>query len=186
MNYDYIHNYSEDEFEDIQSHYDGKAEYDNGLIFLSSTTSIKHNEIKRNILTEMSICLKGSKCKVYDEQIEVIFNYRDDTRKYKPDIFVMCEEVTKKGESFTSAPKLIFEILSKSITTDVLKLIQESIETTRIQMDFEEAKLLWPKVKQFVHEKGREPDLNSLDFTEKRLAECVIYIKQQKRKRVPA
>ena len=33
MNYDYINNYSEDEFEDIQSHYDGKAEYDNGLIF---------------------------------------------------------------------------------------------------------------------------------------------------------
>ena len=114
MNYDYIHNYTEDEFEDIQSHYDGKAEYDNGLIFLSSTTSIKHNEIKRNILTEISIYLKGSKCKVYDEQIEVIFNYRDDIRKYKPDIFVMCEDATKKGESFTSAPKVIFEILSKS------------------------------------------------------------------------
>ena len=55
MNYDYIHNYSEDEFEDIQSHYDGKAEYDNELIFLSSTTSIKHIEIKRNIVTELSI-----------------------------------------------------------------------------------------------------------------------------------
>lgn len=58
--------------------------------------------------------MKGSKCKVYDEQIEVIFNYRDDIRKYKPDIFVMCEDATKKGESFTSAPKLIFEIFSKS------------------------------------------------------------------------
>ena len=77
-----------------------------------------------------------------------------------------------------------FEILSKSVTTDVLKLIQESIETTRIQMDFEEAKLLWPKVKQFVHEQGREPDLNASDFTEKRLAECLIYIKQEKRKRM--
>tara|TARA_B000000460_G_scaffold60833_1_gene40946 strand:+ start:2341 stop:4269 length:1929 start_codon:yes stop_codon:yes gene_type:complete len=79
-----------------------------------------------------------------------------------------------------------FEILSKSVTTDVLKLIQESIETTRIQMDFEEAKLLWPKVKQFVHEQGREPDLNASDFTEKRLAECLIYIKQEKRKRMRA
>lgn len=76
-----------------------------------------------------------------------------------------------------------FEILSKSVTTDVLKLIQESIQTTRIQMDFDEAKLLWPKVKQFVHENGREPDLNASDFTEKRLAECLIYIKQEKRKR---
>ncbi|WP_153914687.1 DEAD/DEAH box helicase [Shewanella sp. TC10] len=79
-----------------------------------------------------------------------------------------------------------FEILSKSVTTDVLKLIQESIETTRIQMDFDEAKLLWPKVKQFVHENGREPDLNASDFTEKRLAECLIYIKQEKRKRMQA
>lgn len=77
-----------------------------------------------------------------------------------------------------------FEILSKSITTDVLKLIQESIETTRIQMDFEEAKLLWPKVKQFIKDKNREPDLNASDFNEKRLAECVIYIKQEKRKRM--
>ena len=79
-----------------------------------------------------------------------------------------------------------FEILSKSVTTDVLKLIQESIQNTRIQMDFEEAKLLWPKVKQFVHEHGREPDLNASDFTEKRLAECLIYIKQEKRKRMQA
>ena len=79
-----------------------------------------------------------------------------------------------------------FEILSKSVTTDVLKLIQESIQTTRIQMDFDEAKLLWPKVKLFVHENGREPDLNASDFTEKRLAECLIYIKQEKRKRMQA
>ena len=79
-----------------------------------------------------------------------------------------------------------FEILSKSVTTDVLKLIQESIQTTRIQMEFDEAKLLWPKVKQFVHENGREPDLNASDFTEKRLAECLIYIKQEKRKRMQA
>ncbi|NVJ65988.1 MAG: DEAD/DEAH box helicase family protein [Gammaproteobacteria bacterium] len=77
-----------------------------------------------------------------------------------------------------------FEILSKSVTTDVLKLIQESIETTRIQMDFEEAKLLWPKVKVFVHEHGREPDLNASDFNEKRLAECLMFIKQEKRKRM--
>lgn len=114
MNYNYILNYSEDEFEDIQCHYDGKAEYDNGLIILSTTTSIKHNEIKTNILTELSIYLKGSKFKAYDEQIEVIFKHNEDIRKYKPDIFVMCEDATKKGESFTSAPKLIFEILSKS------------------------------------------------------------------------
>ena len=115
MNYDYINNYyAEEEFEDIQSHYDGKAEFDNGLIFLSWNESIKHNEIKRNILTELSVHLKRSKFQAYDEQIEVIFKNKDDLRKYKPDIFIMCDDATRKGESFTSVPKVIFEILSKS------------------------------------------------------------------------
>ncbi len=43
-----------------------------------------------------------------------------------------------------------FEILSKSVTTHVLKVIQETIEATRIQMSDEEALVLWPKVKTFV------------------------------------
>jgi len=74
-----------------------------------------------------------------------------------------------------------FEILSKSVTTDVLKLIQEAIESTRITMDLEEAKILWPKVKEFVKEKGKEPDIASPDLMERRLAECLIYIKEQRR-----
>mgnify|MGYP000695853354 CR=1 FL=1 len=77
-----------------------------------------------------------------------------------------------------------FEILSKSVTTNVLKLIQESIESTRIQMDFEEAKILWPKVNAFVKEKGREPDLKAVDMMERRLAECVVWIKEQRRKQM--
>lgn len=76
-----------------------------------------------------------------------------------------------------------FEILSKSVTTNVLKLIQDSIESTRINMDFEEVKILWPKVNAFVKEKGREPDLNSVDLMERRLAECIIWIKEQKRQK---
>ena len=76
-----------------------------------------------------------------------------------------------------------FEILSKSVTTNVLKLIQDSIESTRIKMDFESVKILWPKVNAFVKEKGREPDLNSADLKERRLAECIIWIKEQKRQK---
>ena len=32
----------------------------------------------------------------------------------------------------------------------MLKIIQETIEATRIQMDFEEAAILWPKIQEFV------------------------------------
>lgn len=76
-----------------------------------------------------------------------------------------------------------FEILSKQVTTGVLKLIQESIEATRIKMDFEEASILWPKIQEFINKYGKEPDINSADPKERRMAECIIYLKEEKRKR---
>lgn len=75
-----------------------------------------------------------------------------------------------------------FEILSKSVTTKVLKVIQDHIESTRIQMDFEEAKILWPKIQEFIKTYKREPSLQSIDPLEKRMAECIIYLREEKRK----
>lgn len=77
-----------------------------------------------------------------------------------------------------------FEILSKSVTTKVLKVIQDHIEATRIKMDYEEAAILWPKIKEFVKTFGKEPSLNSIDALEKRMAECLIYLKEEKRKQM--
>jgi hypothetical protein len=76
-----------------------------------------------------------------------------------------------------------FEILSKNVTTNVLKLIKESIEATKISMSEEEAIVLWPKVKEFVQKYGKEPLLQTSDLVEKRLAECLLFIKEQRRKR---
>ncbi|WP_238099100.1 DEAD/DEAH box helicase [Sulfurospirillum diekertiae] len=77
-----------------------------------------------------------------------------------------------------------FEILSKSVTTHVLKLIQESIEATRIEMTPEEAIILYKKIPVFKSEHGRMPDLNSSDFTEKRMAEALIYLNKLRREKV--
>ena len=79
-----------------------------------------------------------------------------------------------------------FEILSKSVTTKTLKIIQETIEATRIKMDFEEAKILWSKIQEFLKIHGKEPNLNSSDPLERRMAECIIYLKEEKRKRLAA
>ena len=76
-----------------------------------------------------------------------------------------------------------FEILSKSVTTSVLRLIQEAIEVNRIQMSAEEALILWPKIKSFVqNNNGIQPNINSIDPLERRLAEAIIYIQNQRRK----
>lgn len=75
-----------------------------------------------------------------------------------------------------------FEILSKDVTTKVLKVIQDVIESTRIQMTFEEALLLWPKINDFVKTFKKEPSLQSNDPLERRMAEGIIFLKEQKRK----
>ncbi|WP_010664837.1 DEAD/DEAH box helicase [Marinilabilia salmonicolor] len=78
-----------------------------------------------------------------------------------------------------------FEVLSKSVTKKVLGVIRDTIEATRINMDFEEAKILWPKIQQFVQMYNKQPDLNSGDPLERRMAECLIFLKEEKRKRQP-
>ena len=79
-----------------------------------------------------------------------------------------------------------FEILSKSVTTHVLKLIQESIESTRIEMTPEEAVILYKKIPAFKSENGRIPDINSRDFNEKRMAESLIYLNKLRQERANA
>lgn len=74
-----------------------------------------------------------------------------------------------------------FEILSKSLTTKIFKVIQDTIEATRVQMSDEEAILLWPKIKDFVKTLGREPNIASLDPLERRMADAVVYLKAQRR-----
>ena len=78
-----------------------------------------------------------------------------------------------------------FEILSKSVTAKVLKVIQDTIEGTRVKMDFEEAKILWPKIVEFKKMYDKEPSLNANNPLERRMAECIIYLKEEKRKRMP-
>jgi superfamily II DNA or RNA helicase len=74
-----------------------------------------------------------------------------------------------------------FEILSKDVTTKVLRVIQDVIAATRIQMTLEEALILWPKINDFVKTNKREPKLTSSDPLEIRMAEAIIYLKEQKR-----
>jgi hypothetical protein len=74
-----------------------------------------------------------------------------------------------------------FEILSKDVTTKVLKVIQDVIAASRIQMTLDEALILWPKINDFVKTHKREPKLSSSDPIEIRMAEAIVYLKEQKR-----
>jgi hypothetical protein len=74
-----------------------------------------------------------------------------------------------------------FEILSKSVTARVLKLIDEHIQSVKIEMTEEEAILLWPKIKEWRENTGEAPNLQSFNPKEKRMAEAVIFLRELKR-----
>ncbi len=77
-----------------------------------------------------------------------------------------------------------FEILSKSVTTQVLKLIEEHIQSTKIEMTEEEARISYPKIKEWVRKNnGQHPNINSFDQKEKRMAEVLVFLRELKRKK---
>ncbi|MDD4438698.1 MAG: DEAD/DEAH box helicase family protein [Tissierellia bacterium] len=76
-----------------------------------------------------------------------------------------------------------FEILSKSVTTQVLKLIDDHIQAIKIDMTEEEAILLWPKIKDWRERLGEVPNLQSYDPKEKRMAEALVFLRELKRQR---
>jgi superfamily II DNA or RNA helicase len=77
-----------------------------------------------------------------------------------------------------------FEILSKQVTPKVLKIIRDTIESTRISMTDEEALVLYPKIKEFIQiNNGKKPDINSSDALERRMAEAIIVINNYKERK---
>lgn len=76
-----------------------------------------------------------------------------------------------------------YEIISKEVNAPTLKVIQEAIAATRISMSDEEALILFPKIKEFMKSKEREPNLNSSDPLEQRMASALIHLKNLRQKR---
>lgn len=76
-----------------------------------------------------------------------------------------------------------FEILSKSVTAQVLRLIDEHIQSTKIEMTEAEAIILWPSIKTWRERTGEAPNLQSFDPKEKRMAEAIIFLRELKRQR---
>jgi superfamily II DNA or RNA helicase len=74
-----------------------------------------------------------------------------------------------------------FEILSKTVTKQVLKVIQDAIDEMRIDITEDEAMILWPKINQFFKDQGRKPDVRAHDPLERRMAEAVLFLQKRRR-----
>ena len=77
-----------------------------------------------------------------------------------------------------------FEIMSKSVTKEVLKVIQEHIQAKRIKMTDDEAMILYPKIKKFIKaNQGKKPSIDSKNPQEQEMAEALIYLIEADRRR---
>ncbi len=73
-----------------------------------------------------------------------------------------------------------FEVMSKSVTPSVLRIISDAITATRIEFTDEEAFALFPKIQHWAKVNARKPDARSEDPTEKRYAEALLYLQRRK------
>lgn len=79
--------------------------------------------------------------------------------------------------------QLAYEVISKSVSADVLKRIHEAIVSIRIPITDEELLILYPRIQAFKAEKGREPELTATDPRERRYAEALALLRKKKRER---
>ncbi len=80
--------------------------------------------------------------------------------------------------------QLAYEIMSKALDADVLKRIHGAIIAKKIQMTEEEATALYPRIKAFKETHGKEPSLVAPDLMEKRMAEALEWLRNEKRERM--
>lgn len=97
------------------------------------------------------------------------------------DKFVNIEDIDINLIDKVNPFQRAFEVLSKSVTPQVLRIIQDTITATRIEITEEEALLLWPKIQQFAKVNRRQPDVRGDDPTEKRYAEALLFLRKKKR-----
>ncbi len=74
-----------------------------------------------------------------------------------------------------------FEVLSKSLSKHTFKAIQDAIDANRLAMTSEEALELWPMINEFVQEHKRKPSRTAVDPLERRMADALLYIQNQRR-----
>ena len=82
-----------------------------GKICYMAHTSANHDEIKGNIFNIFKNYLRGKKCRVFVDGIDVHFSEKDIT---VPDVMIVCNKDIIKKDRIEGAPDLIVEVLSQS------------------------------------------------------------------------
>lgn len=108
--------YTYAEFEAERKKTNKRLEYIDGVIYMSPSPNIKHQEISSFLHALIYNHLKDSKCKVFAAPTDVVFNNEsnDEKKRVVPDLFVACNQDNFTENEYVGAPDFIIEILSPS------------------------------------------------------------------------
>ncbi|MGX1100879.1 DEAD/DEAH box helicase [Amorphus sp. MBR-141] len=76
-----------------------------------------------------------------------------------------------------------YELLSKELSEELLARLHGEVRALKVNMSQEEAEKLYPRIKDFIQREGREPNLNSPNGREARLAEALAYLRKLSREK---
>ena len=88
-----------------------RYEIHDGKIYFMAVPKRKHSEIVANLMRTFGAYIKGGKCRVYGENMNVIFEKGE--KQFLPDIKIVCNPDIIKDDGIYGAPDLIVEILSQ-------------------------------------------------------------------------
>ncbi|WP_274001540.1 DEAD/DEAH box helicase [Vibrio parahaemolyticus] len=79
-----------------------------------------------------------------------------------------------------------YEVLSKGLTSELLKKVHGVASTQKIRMTEEEALALWPRIEEFARDQGHPPRFESEVALERRLGEALEWLKNKRREHMKA
>jgi len=97
--------------------------------------------------------------------------------------FVNIDDITINLIDSVNPFQRAFEVISKSVTPSVLRIISDAITASRVEITEEEALAAWPRIQQWVKVNGRKPNVRSEEPTEKRYAEVLLFLQKKKQER---
>lgn len=141
-------------------------------------TADEVEEVRQHVVT--NALLKGSNPSGLPEQ-----DKDSNTRFIKmAEKFIKIEDLDIDLIDSINPFQMAYEVMSKSVTADVLKRIHETITAKKIPMTEDEAVTLYPRIKAFAKDHGKEPSLTSANPLERRMAEGLAWIREAKKKKM--
>ncbi|MCL1858914.1 MAG: Uma2 family endonuclease [Oscillospiraceae bacterium] len=89
-----------------------RYEIHDGKIYYMAGASTGHGNATGNIFNIFKNFLKGKKCRVFNESVNVTF--KNNFRQFLPDVKIVCDPNKIKDDGIHGAPDLIVEVISKS------------------------------------------------------------------------